>query len=109
MFMDTGGASDHVFALIGKRFTPRLHISRVGKFHTFEKADSYPALTQHIGAPMNAALILEHWDDLLRLAASITTCTIGELRVVQPAHTITHRCAPKLQFSKVARKNHPFG
>ncbi|MDH1271772.1 transposase, partial [Rhizobium pusense] len=26
-----------------------------------------------IGAPINTALILDHWDDLLHLAASITT------------------------------------
>ena len=53
-FTDTGGASDHVFALftlIGKRFAPRLRNLKDRKFHTFEKADSYPALANHIGAP----------------------------------------------------------
>lgn len=39
-FTDTGGASDYVFALfalIGKRFAPRLRSIKDRKFHTFEK------------------------------------------------------------------------
>ena len=47
-FTDTGGASDHVFglfALIGKRFAPRLRNLKDRKLHTFEKADAYSALT----------------------------------------------------------------
>lgn len=78
-FTDTGGASDHVFglfALIGKRFAPRLRNLKDRKFHTFKKGDAYPALTNHIGAPINTALILDHWDDLLHLAASITTRSV---------------------------------
>lgn len=53
------------------------------KFHTFEKADAYPALANHIGAPINTALILEHWDDLLRLAASITTRTVAPSTILK--------------------------
>jgi TnpA family transposase len=53
-FTDTGGASDHVFGLfapIGKRFAPRLRNLKDRKFHTFEKGDAYPALSNHIGPP----------------------------------------------------------
>ncbi|MFJ1311881.1 Tn3 family transposase [Agrobacterium sp. P15N1-A] len=85
-FTDTGGASDHVFALfslIGKRFAPRLRNIKDRKFHTFEKADAYPALTQHIGAPINTGIILEHWDDLLHLAASITTRTVAPSTILK--------------------------
>lgn len=86
LFTDTGGASDHVFALfalIGKRFAPRLRNIKDRKFHTFEKADAYPALANHIGAPINTALILEHWDDLLHLAASITTRTVAPSTILK--------------------------
>ena len=88
LFTDTGGASDHVFALfclIGKRFAPRLRNIKDRKFHTFEKADAYPALANHIGAPINTALILEHWDDLLRLAASIMTRTVAPSTILKRA------------------------
>ena len=86
LFTDTGGASDHVFALfalIGKRFAPRLRNIKDRKFHAFEKADAYPALASHIGAPINTALILEHWDDLLHLAASITTRTVAPSTILK--------------------------
>lgn len=74
-----GGASDHIFglfALIGKRFAPRLRNLKDRKFHTFEKGNAYPALSNHIEAPINTTLILDHWDDLLHLAASITTPSV---------------------------------
>ncbi|BCH67492.1 hypothetical protein RvVAT039_pl03250 (plasmid) [Agrobacterium vitis] len=73
-FTDTGGASDNVFALfalLDKRFSPRLRNLNDRKFHTFEKPDIYSGLEGHIGAPINGDLILAHWDDLLHLAASI--------------------------------------
>nr|WP_281035047.1 Tn3 family transposase [Mesorhizobium waimense] len=60
-FTDTGRARDHVFglfALIGKRFALRLRNLKDRKFHTFEKGDAYPTLSNHIGAPFNTALIL---------------------------------------------------
>jgi TnpA family transposase len=98
-FTDTGGASDHVFglfALIGKRFAPRLRNLKDRKFHTLEKGDAYPALSNHIGAPINTSLILDHWDDLLHLAASITT------RSVVPS-TILKKLSASPKESQLAR------
>ena len=89
-YTDTGGASDHVFALfllIGKRFAPRLRNLKDRSFHAFEKADAYPALKEHIGTPVNAALILECWDEILHLAASIST------RVVAPSAVLKQLAA----------------
>ena len=86
LFTDTGGTSDHVFALfclIGRRFAPRLRNIKDRKFHIFEKADAYPTLANHIGAPINTALIMEHWDELLRLAASITTRTVAPSAILK--------------------------
>lgn len=104
-FTDTGGASDHMFglfALIGKRFSPRLRNLKDRKFHTFEKGDAYPALSNHIGAPINANLILDHWDDLLHLAASITT------RSVVPS-TILKKLSAMPKQSHLARALREFG
>ena len=68
--------SSELFVLIGKRFAPRLRDLKDRKLHTFEKADAYSVLASHIGAPINTALILDHWDDLLHLAASISTRSV---------------------------------
>ncbi|QWK81239.1 Tn3 family transposase [Ochrobactrum sp. BTU1] len=85
-FTDTGGASDHVFALfalIGKRFAPRLRDLKGRKFHTFEKQETYPALKEHIGAVLNIDLILEYWDELLHLATSITTRSVAPSTILK--------------------------
>ena len=98
-FTDTGGASDHVFglfALTGRRFAPRLRNLKDRKLHTFEKPEAYPALQEHIGVPINTSLIMEYWDDLLHLAASIQT------RTVAPS-TILKRLAASRNPSQLAR------
>lgn len=98
-FIDIGGASDHIvglFALIGKRFSPRLRDLKDRKFHTFEKSDAYPTLSHHLGAPINTAPILDHRDDLLHLAASITT------RSVVP-YTILKKLSASPKQSHLAR------
>jgi TnpA family transposase len=98
-FTDTGGASDHVFglfALTGRRFAPRLRNLKDRKLHTFEKPETYPALQEHIGVPINTSLIMEYWDDLLHLAASIQT------RTVAPS-TILKRLAAARNPSQLAR------
>src|SRR5271163_4856796 len=51
-YVDTGGASDHVFSLFalgGKRVAPRLRDLKDWRLHTFEGADVYPTLKHHIG------------------------------------------------------------
>jgi TnpA family transposase len=77
-FTDTGGVSDRVFglfALLGRRFAPRIRDLTGWRFYTMdkamEKADSYPALKRHIGGVINIQLIRDNWDQLLRLAASM--------------------------------------
>jgi TnpA family transposase len=52
-FVDTGGASDHVFglfAIIGKRFAQQLRNVKSGGFHTIDKPDNYPFLKNISGS-----------------------------------------------------------
>ncbi|MGX9120847.1 Tn3 family transposase [Mesorhizobium sp. BHbsci] len=84
-FTDTGGASDHVFglfALIGKRFAPRLRATHTQHCRT---------TSEH-----RSTLILDHWDDLPHLAASITT------RSVVPS-TILKKLSASPKESQLAR------
>jgi TnpA family transposase len=73
-YTDTGGATDHVFALchlLGYRFMPRirdLHDRRLG---TLERSIRYPALEPILGRPIRTDFIRESWDELVHLAASI--------------------------------------
>lgn len=84
-YVDTGGASDHVFSLfavVGKRIAPRLRDLKDWRLHAFEGADVYPNLKHHIGDRIDAAAICEGWDEALRVGVSI------EDRVVAPSNVL---------------------
>jgi TnpA family transposase len=81
-YVDTGGASDHVFSLFtlgGKRVAPRLRDLKDWRLHAFEDADVYPAIKHHIGDRIDAAAIREGWDEALRVGVSI------EDRIIAPS------------------------
>jgi TnpA family transposase len=81
-YVDTGGASDHVFSLFtlgGKRVAPRLRDLKDWRLHAFEDADAYPTLKHHIGDRIDAAAIREGWDEALRVGVSV------EDRIVAPS------------------------
>ncbi|GAB3308594.1 Tn3 family transposase [Hymenobacter tenuis] len=71
---DTHGYSDVVFglfALLGYRFSPRLADLADQRFWRLQKDDDYGplnALSRHV---VNSRLLIEHWDDMLRLAGSL--------------------------------------
>ena len=98
-YTDTGGSSDHVFglfALLGRRFAPRLRNLKDRKFHAFEKPDAYPALKAHLGPRINIDLIRDNWDELLRMAASMNE------RIVAPS-TILKKLSASKRRSELAR------
>jgi TnpA family transposase len=73
-YTDTGGATDHVFALchlLGYRFVPRIRDLRDRRLGTIGRASGYPALAPILGRPIRTDVIRESWDELIRLAASI--------------------------------------
>jgi len=77
---DGGGVSDHVFALahlLGFRFAPRIPNIADRKLYAFGPASNWPALTPFIAGRPHERLITAHWDDVLRLAASIRTGTVS--------------------------------
>src|SRR5829696_5688033 len=77
---DGGGVSDHVFALahlLGFRFAPRIPNIADRKLYAFGPASNWPALTAFIAGRPHERLITAHWDDVLRLAASIRTGTVS--------------------------------
>jgi len=73
-YADTGGATDHVFALchlLGYRFLPRLRDLADRRLGTIEPPADYKGLEALIGRPIRVDAIAESWDDIVRLAASI--------------------------------------
>jgi TnpA family transposase len=79
-YTDTGGANDHVFALchlLGFRFVPRLRDFQDYRLGAVEKAASYKGIEALFGRPIRLDVIREHWDEVIRLAASIKAGTVA--------------------------------
>ena len=79
-YTDTGGATDHVFALshlLGYRFVPRIRDLADRRLGTFEAAGRYKELEPLIGRPINTAIIHECWDEVVRLSASLKAKTVS--------------------------------
>jgi len=73
---DTLGYTEIIFALfdlLGLRFSPRLRDIQDQQLYRFGSIDmsSYKFLKQRIKKVINRQLILDHWDDLLRIAGSL--------------------------------------
>ena len=85
-YTDTAGFTDHVFGLmplLGFRFAPRIRDLKdknlyvppaPGNAKTY--ASAYPTLEGLIGDCINVKHIRTHWDEILRLAASIKQGTV---------------------------------
>ena len=78
-YTDTAGFTDHVFALmhlLGFRFAPRIRDLADKRLFLPDKTVDYSALTALIGGTINQKHIRSHWDEILRLAASIRQGTV---------------------------------
>ena len=73
---DGGGVSDHNFALmhlLGYRFAPRIPGLGERRLYAFGPASTWPTLAPFIAGRPEDRLIAVHWDDVLRLTASVRT------------------------------------
>ena len=73
-YTDTGGVSDHVFALfhlLGMTFAPRLRDFPDRRLACFGSAKALRTISSLIGKSINEEVIRQHWGDIMRLAASI--------------------------------------
>lgn len=73
---DTAGFTEIVFGLfdlLGLKFSPRLRDIADQTLYRFDKLHKYNHLEPLVTGKIKKALIIKHWDDLLRLAASLKT------------------------------------
>jgi TnpA family transposase len=78
-YTDTAGFTDHLFALmhlLGFRFAPRIRDLADKRLYIHGDAKQYPTLAGLIGGSINVKHIRAHWDEILRLAASIKQGTV---------------------------------
>ena len=85
---DTHGYSEVVFglfALLGYRFSPRLADLSDQRFWRLSKEDDYGPLNELGRHVINARLIHDHWDDMLRLAGSLK---LGKVKATAVMRTL---------------------
>lgn len=78
-FVDTGGATDHVFALchmLGYRFCPRLRDFADRRLASFGPSSQFPSIKSLMGKRIKVDVIRAHWDDVVRLVASLKAGTV---------------------------------
>ncbi len=78
-YTDTGGATDHVFALcrmLGLRFCPRLRDFPDRRLACIVAPGQYPTLKPLMGGRVKVDVIREHWDEIVRLVASLKAGTV---------------------------------
>jgi TnpA family transposase len=78
-YTDTAGFTDHVFALmhlLGFRFAPRIRDLGETRLYVPKGQTVYDALKPMIGGAINIKQIRDHWDEIMRLAASIKQGTV---------------------------------
>ena len=88
LMADTHGYSEVVFglfALLGYRFSPRLADLADQRFWRMSKEDDYGPLNELSRHVVNARLISDHWEDMLRLAGSLK---LGKVKATAVMRTL---------------------
>ena len=79
-YTDTGGATDHVFALchlLGFRFAPRLRDIGDRRLGSIAAPSTYKGIKNLMGRTIKTAAIEADWDDIVRIVASIKDGTVA--------------------------------
>ena len=103
---DGGGVSDHVFALahlLGFRFAPRIPNLAERRLYGFGPASNWPALAPFIAGRPDERLIIAHWDDVLRLAASVRTGTVSASLMLKRLGTYPRQNGLALALREIGR------
>jgi TnpA family transposase len=96
---DTSGYTDLIFALfdlVGLQFSPRLRDLGQHNLYCLNPDLTYPHLGSLLSRPLAVDLMMAHWDELLRVAASlklrwVTASTlISKLHAFPRQHQLTH-------------------
>jgi TnpA family transposase len=83
---DTGAYTDVVFGLfwlLGYRFSPRIADIGGARYWRIDPSADYGALNNIAAHRINAKLIAEHWDDLLRLAGSLKLGVVQAISIMR--------------------------
>jgi TnpA family transposase len=87
---DTGAYTDTIFGifhLLGYQFSPRLADIGGTRFWRVDGKADYGVLNELAAHRINIALIIQHWEDLLRLAGSLKLGTVQAMGLIRTLQT----------------------
>jgi TnpA family transposase len=105
-YTDTGGATDHVFALchlLGYRFAPRMRDLQDRRLAIIGSAAGYKALEPILGRQIRIHLIQENWDDIVRLTASIKAGAVAPSVMLKKLSAFKRQNRLDLALAEVGR------
>lgn len=85
-YADTGGFTDHVFAvtsILGHRFIPRIRDLPSKRLYVFDAGGTPQNLKGMIGGKIREGLIASNWPDILRIAATMTAGTVAPSQILR--------------------------
>tara|TARA_R110002012_G_scaffold23596_3_gene79941 strand:- start:3155 stop:6043 length:2889 start_codon:yes stop_codon:yes gene_type:complete len=85
-YADTGGFTDHVFAvtsILGHRFIPRIRDLPSKRLYVFDTGGAPQNLKGLVGGKIREGLIASNWPDILRIAATMTAGTIAPSQILR--------------------------
>ncbi len=105
-YTDTGGFTDHVFALchlLGFRFAPRIRDLADKRLYVPGKPSQWPALSSMIGGSINTKLIAQQLGEVLRLAASIQQGTVTASLILRKLGSYPRQNSLALALREIGR------
>jgi TnpA family transposase len=109
---DTGAYTDVVFGLfwlLGYRFSPRIADIGGARYWRIDPSADYGALNNIAAHRINAKLIAEHWDDLLRLAGSLklgVVQAVSIMRTLQISDRPTRLAQAVAELGRIDKRLH---
>jgi TnpA family transposase len=105
-YTDTGGASDHVFALchlLGYRFVPRLRDLHDRRLAIIGSKPRHKILEPLLGRPIRVDAIEENWGDIVRLAASLKAAHVAPSVMLKKLSAFKRQNRLDLALAEVGR------
>lgn len=85
-YADTGGFTDHVFAMcsiLGYSFAPRIRDLPAKRLYAFDRSHLHDTLRPMVAAKINESVITRNWPDVLRLSASAAANLVKPSQVLK--------------------------
>ena len=105
-YADTGGFTDHVFAIcsiLGYRFAPRIRDFSDKRLYVPVPGKVPPTLHSLVGGKVNVRLIRENWPDILRLTASMVAGTVVPSQILRKLAAYPRQNSLALALREVGR------